>query len=38
MTTVNLRAMGTDVANPKAGTLVGTADVEVGVSGWPCTR
>lgn len=35
MTTVNLRSMGTDVANPKAGILVGTADVEVGVSGWP---
>ena len=28
MQTVNLRAVGTDPANPTAGTLVGTADIE----------
>ena len=27
MTTVNLRAVGTDMANPRSGTLVGTAEV-----------
>jgi hypothetical protein len=28
MQAVNLRAVGTDPANPTAGTLVGTADIE----------
>jgi hypothetical protein len=47
---VNLRAQGTDTANPTGGTLVGTAEIEVSgpnrepqlliatADGWPDTR